>query len=76
MEKKKKKKKWYDTWWGLLYTLVIVDGNPGRGFHRFIEMDQAWGDLEREEDGSNRGSFHPIERKIPKPCLIPPLTGK
>jgi|GEM_PF-5702816 len=34
------KKKWYETWWGLLWTLAIVDANPGRGMQMFMEVDR------------------------------------
>ena len=44
-----KKKKWYDTWWGLLWTLALVDANPGRGLQAFMEMDEALKDLPVEE---------------------------
>ncbi|UCH20194.1 MAG: hypothetical protein JSU83_16750 [Deltaproteobacteria bacterium] len=69
MAEKKKKKKWYDTWWGLLYTLAIVDGNPGRGFHRFMEMDRVMGEPDGEENGPIRGSFRPVESTEPNPYL-------
>lgn len=63
------KKKWYDTWWGLLYTLAIVDGNPGRGFRRFMEMDRLMGRPDEEKNGPTRGSFQPVERADTNPCL-------
>ncbi len=62
------KKKWYDAWWGLLYTLAIVDGNPGRGLRRFMEMDRVLGETDGEENGSIRGSFRSSERTDPNPC--------
>jgi hypothetical protein len=43
--KKDKKKKWYDTWWGLLWTLAIVDAVPGRGLQTFMEVDRELNDL-------------------------------
>ena len=43
--KKNKKKKWYDTWWGLLWTLAIVDAVPGRGLQTFMEVDRELNDL-------------------------------
>jgi len=43
--KKDKKKKWYDTWWGLLWTLAIVDAAPGRGLQTFMEFDRELNDL-------------------------------
>jgi len=45
-----KKKKWYDTWWGLLWTLAIVDMSPGCSVRRFIEMDNQLRDLKEDED--------------------------
>jgi hypothetical protein len=68
MEKKKKKKKWYDSWWGALYTLAIVDGNPGRGFRRFMEMDRVMGDSERNVNGSIPEPIRPHQRKDPDSC--------
>jgi len=44
-----KKKKWYDTWWGLLWTLALVDANLGRGVQAFMEMDEALNALPAEE---------------------------
>ena len=44
-----KKKKWYDTWWGLLWTLTLVDANPGRGVQAFMEMDEVFNALPAEE---------------------------
>jgi len=43
--KKHKKKKWYETWWGLLWTLAIVDAIPGRGIQTFMEIDRELNDL-------------------------------
>ena len=42
---KNKKKKWYETWWGLLWTLAIVDARPGRGIQTFMEVDRELNDL-------------------------------
>ena len=39
------KKKWYETWWGLLWTLAIVDASPGRGVQTFLEFDRELDDL-------------------------------
>ena len=44
-----KKKKWYDTWWGLLWTLALVDAYPGRSLRAFMKMDEALNDLPVEE---------------------------
>lgn len=46
----KEKKKWYDTWWGALWVLTIIDGSPGRSLRAFMEVDQALSDLEMEEE--------------------------
>jgi len=62
-------KKWYDSWWGALYTLAIVDGNPGRGFRRFMEMDRVMGDSGRNENGSTLEPIRPHQRKDPDSCL-------
>ncbi len=43
--KKDKKKKWYETWWGLLWTLAIVDAAPARGLQTFMEVDRELNDL-------------------------------
>ncbi|MBW2603723.1 MAG: hypothetical protein JRE28_05330 [Deltaproteobacteria bacterium] len=43
--KKNTRKKWYDTWWGLLWTLAIVDASPGRGIQTFMEFDRELNDL-------------------------------
>ena len=40
MAEKGKKKKWYETWWGLLWTLALVDANPGRGLQVFMDVDK------------------------------------
>ena len=37
---KKRKKKWSETWWGLLWTLAMVEANPGRGIRVFMEVDK------------------------------------
>jgi hypothetical protein len=68
-------KKWYDSWWGALYTLAIVDGNPGRGFRRFMEMDRVMGDSQRNEDGSTLEPIGPPSMKRSR--LVPDhLPGK
>jgi hypothetical protein len=45
----KRKKKWSETWWGLLWTLAMVDANPGRGLRVFMEVDKDFEELAREE---------------------------
>jgi hypothetical protein len=51
------KKKWYETWWGLLWTLAIVDARPGRGIQTFMEVDRELNDLsEVSEDACDRSS--------------------
>ena len=59
--KKNKKKKWYETWWGLLWTLAIVDASPGRGLQTFMEVDRELSDL--SEVGQEV-----CDRK-PSPCM-------
>jgi hypothetical protein len=55
--KKTTKKKWYDTWWGLLWTLALVDATPGRGIQTFMEVDRELNDLsEVSEDAYDRSS--------------------
>jgi hypothetical protein len=62
---KKTKKKWYDTWWGLLWTLAIVDANPGRGIQTFMEVDRELKDLsEVAED---------VRDKKLSPCIDPAM---
>jgi len=52
---KNTKKKWYETWWGLLWTLAIVDASPGRGIQTFMEFDRELNDLsEVTEDVHDR----------------------
>ena len=65
-------KKWYESWWGALYTLAIVDGNPGRGFRRFMEMDRVMGDSERNENGLTLGPTQPNQRKDSDSCPTTP----
>jgi hypothetical protein len=45
----KRKKKWSETWWGLLWTLAMVEANPGRGLRVFMEVDKDFEELAREE---------------------------
>jgi len=50
MADKKRKKKWSETWWGLLWTLAMVEANPGRGLRVFMEVDKDFEDLAKVED--------------------------
>jgi hypothetical protein len=62
-------KKWYDTWWGLLWTLALVDANPGRGLQTFIEVNKELEKLpEIQEDESPKEAQRP---KAPKPIPLP-----
>jgi len=68
MMKNSKKKKWHDTWWGLLWTLAIVDANPGRGLRVFMEVDKDMEDLTDFHDGLPvRKPSWPKERKRTRP---------
>ncbi|MEJ2726964.1 MAG: hypothetical protein P8185_00405 [Deltaproteobacteria bacterium] len=49
MADKKRKKKWSETWWGLLWTLAMVEANPGRGLRVFMEVDKDFAELDRVE---------------------------
>ena len=64
-----KKKKWYETWWGALWTLALVDANPGRGVSVFMEVDKEMADLRL---ASNEGSaWEPARSKTdeaPESC--------
>jgi hypothetical protein len=67
--KKHKKKKWYDTWWGLLWTLAIVDANPGRGIQTFMEVDRELNDLsEVREDARERDLSPCVDRAVGDSC--------
>ena len=69
MIEKKKRKKWYEEWWGLLWTLAIVDANPGRGVRVFMEVDKAMEDLtDLPDELSGRKPSWPKERKGTEPC--------
>jgi hypothetical protein len=50
MADNKRKKKWSETWWGLLWTLAMVEANPGRGLRVFMEVDKDFEDLAKVED--------------------------
>ena len=71
MSDKKRKKKWSETWWGLLWTLAMVDANPGRGLHIFMEVDKDFEDLAKVED--KRPVWKPSRSTKPKP--IAPCPG-
>jgi|GEM_PF-2271408 len=47
---KERKKKWYETWWGLLWTLAIVDAHPGSGLQTFVDVDRQMQDLVESEN--------------------------
>ena len=69
MMKNSKKKKWYDTCWGLLWTLAIVDANPGRGLRVFMEVDKDMEDLtDLSDELSVRKPSWPKERKGTELC--------
>ncbi len=67
----KKKKKWYDTWWGLLWTLAIIDASPGQGLQVFMEVDKDMRDLKIEDDKPSR---KPLRSKEKRPINISPST--
>ena len=50
MDKNAPEKKWYNTWWGALWALAMVEANPGRGLRIFMEMDEDFkGEKKNEE---------------------------
>jgi hypothetical protein len=63
-----KKKKWYDTWWGALWALAIIDGNPGRGVQAFMEVDEALSDLDIEKESVVFSSSHAKTKNEANPC--------
>ena len=63
-----KKKKWYDTWWGALWALAIIDGNPGRSVRAFMEVDEALSDLDVEEERTVFPSSHADTKNTTTPC--------
>jgi hypothetical protein len=69
MNEIKKKKKWYDTWWGLLWTLAIIDANPGQGMQVFMEVDKDMRDLKIEDD---KPSMRPLRSKEKRATNISP----
>ena len=71
MSDKKRKKKWSETWWGLLWTLAMVEANPGRGLRVFMEVDKDFEDLAKVED--KRPVWKPSISTKPKP--IAPCPG-
>ena len=64
----KKKKKWSDSWWGALWALVIIDGNPGRSVRAFMEVDEALSDLDVEEERVVLSSAHANAKNSINPC--------
>jgi hypothetical protein len=66
---KDKKKKWYDTWWGLLWTLAIVDAAPGRGLQTFMEVDRELNDLsEVSQEVRDQKSSPCVDRLVTETC--------
>lgn len=65
----RKKKKWYDTWWGALWILAIMDANPGRGLKVFMEVDRALQNLPEfsGENSVEEGSYQKEAKPI-TPC--------
>jgi hypothetical protein len=67
------KKKWYETWWGLLWVLAIVDANPGRGLRVFMEVDEELKNLpEFCDEGSVEEPSHAEERARTDLCPTVP----
>ena len=53
-------KKWYETWWGHLWTLAIVDAHPGHGIRVFMKVDKELGELpEFKNEASDCKSTRP-----------------
>ncbi|OGP57369.1 MAG: hypothetical protein A2V65_08805 [Deltaproteobacteria bacterium RBG_13_49_15] len=64
-----KKKKWYDTWWGALWTLAIMDAHPGHGLKVFMEVDRALQNLpEFSSDNSVEEGAHQKKEKAIISC--------
>lgn len=61
------KKKWYDTWWGSLWALAVIDGNPGSGVRTFMEIDEALQDMVLEET-ETKDTVGQEEGKATRPC--------
>lgn len=69
MVDKKIKKKWSETWWGLLWTLAMVEANPGRGIRVFMEVDKDFEDLTVVDDNHpGRKPSRPSKPKRITPC--------
>lgn len=69
MAGKNTKKKWSETWWGLLWTLAMVEANPGRGLRVFMEVDKDFEDLAKLEDQrAVRNPSRPTKPKRTIPC--------
>jgi hypothetical protein len=63
------KKKWYDSWWGLLWTLALVDASPGRGVQMFMAVDEGHKHLPEFENGPEAVEQDPVkEPKTITPC--------
>lgn len=65
------KKSWYDTWWGLLWTLAIIDANPGQGMQIFMEVDKDMRGLKMEDDKPLRRALRSKEKRA---INISPVT--
>ena len=63
-----KKKKWYDSWWGALWALAVIDGVPGRSLRTFMEVDEALSDLDVEEGRKFIASPRINTQKTTNPC--------
>ena len=63
-----KKKKWYDSWWGALWALAIIDGGPGRSLRTFMEVEEALSDLDVEEGRAVISSSHANAKNTTNPC--------
>ncbi len=69
MVDKKRKKKWSETWWGLLWTLAMVEANPGRGIRVFMEVDKDLENLTVMDDNHpGRKPSRPTKPKRITPC--------
>lgn len=68
VDKMGEKKKWYDTWWGSLWTLAMIDANPGRGIRTFMEIDEALKDMVVEEETAVDKAAELGKDKPRKPC--------
>ncbi|UCH20193.1 MAG: hypothetical protein JSU83_16745 [Deltaproteobacteria bacterium] len=68
MVEKMKKIKWYDTWWGALWALAIIDGSLGRSVRAFTEVDEALRDLDAEGESAVNESSHADTNSTVDPC--------